>query len=81
MRQVGTNMRITTKNRRADALEQIIADHAALDMEDEGCPNVPLTKAKSNARQNQASKHEKSRAARNAWLSNFMRDLVLETRI
>jgi hypothetical protein len=74
-------MRITAKNRRADALEQIIEDHASLDMEDEGCPNVPLTKAKSNVRQSQASKCEELRAARNAWLSNFMRDFVLETRV
>ena len=74
-------MRITTKNRRADALEQIIEDHATLDMEDEGCPNVPLTKAKSNAGQTQASKREDLRAARNAWLSTFMRDFVLETRV
>ena len=73
-------MRTTTKNRRADALEQIIEDHATLDMEDEGCPNVPLTKAKSNA-QTQASKREELRAARNAWLSTFMRDFVLETRV
>jgi hypothetical protein len=74
-------MRITAKNRRADALEQIIEDHAALDMEDEGCPNVPLTKAKGNTRQTQASKRQELRDARNAWLCNFMRDFVLETRV
>jgi hypothetical protein len=64
-------MRITAKNRRADALEQIIEDHAALDMEDEGCPNVPLTKAKGNTRQTQASKRQELRDARKCMAMQF----------
>jgi hypothetical protein len=74
-------MRITIRNRRADALEQIIAEHAALDMNDEGCPNIPLTTTKANVRQSHTNKRDNSRVARDAWLSNFMRDFALETRV
>jgi hypothetical protein len=42
--------RTTTKIKRLDPLEQIMADQAALGMQDEGCPNQTLSEADSAIR-------------------------------
>jgi hypothetical protein len=74
-------MRITIRNRRADALQQIIAEHAILDMTDEGCPDVPWKRTKGNARKDHLIKRVNLRLARDLWLTDFMLDFPLPTRI
>jgi hypothetical protein len=74
-------MRITIRNRRADALQQMIAEHAILDMTDEGCPDLPWKRTKGNARKHHMTKRASVRLARDLWLADFMRDFPLPTRV